>query len=1794
MTTRKKELLKYVMTGAIGLSVINAQASIALAEEETIPEEQSEQAETVVEDQELEVNQENEKKEYILEYYNKLGNTLVSSTTIETEDVNTYVSTHIPQGYHLVNIRHMVENVYYVDILPVGVEMPTLTGSSYDATTNILTFSFENTEIYNTVKIGLYFRDDSLHSTFVNFTDVQVTGNQASIQVPVQTLLEAGFINNFTAAGNFAFYKEDGTFINNTFTSNTFDLPEIFDLQITSTAIDEDDYKLQVFLEAEDLPNNINLWRGDITFRVGTNIVTTTVSSNEVDIQGNTVVINYNKLILLLNTESKKTCTLESIKLFYEDSVYGVSTKDVSLSGTFYTPKFDVPSANSITFFSTGDEYAIRYDSNTYPPIHNIVRAIHIYCEDGSQFSVYDDYSITFADACYNFYIPKSKFSSLGYADGTYKVDFIEVEFYYPEYGLPYKDGKVATANDNIIIDTKGYFPQTESSITSVTTSDVLENLTTYDEIQLNVKINGDTDAPITIAYLNELTNSIITRDVYAGALYLGTEFGYSNRYKFLYYSISSGKNGEISKQKYYSYLSKEELSKYNVFVVQEQLNSISNPNLDITMVAHKEDKEAPVCMECGFTSSSYQYEDTLQFYAKIEDENLDIDNTYALIKINSQNHKVNVSRSIGNLYYFEINLTYDVIHGLKGTNTWDPGTGEWSDISACLYYLCAKDLAGNVQYFSNNQIYLTLANIDFTGYEELEDIRTTIEVPYTYKGYMDIDYFENLHSFFTGETYIVDTRGATFVTIPKECNAAHCSVLFVNGSIKHAVQYYYTGSGNSATSLYLDFYKESERTSAGLDAGDLLQAYSQNLNAGAKLELRYYSEDGTQIYEKNGSSYHAVSNQTSYGRYTGIQIGNEKQYVLSNKDMSIVNTPVIYLTNITQYGNYANFYFVYNPQHELQKLDRVTVRLKNTNDEIIFANGYDFSYNYNTQQYSFQINLQDYVYKGMSLSDYYYDEIDAILDISNGGQDQYVIFTPLQGAPIRSKKVTITEIEEKTNIELNKGNITIQSISSKDRLDEVVSAYGIQWNMQTSTDHGNLGIAYYTFTYVSDQGEYINIDANSKNIKLENSIRFKGSKFTLIRFYIEGKNEAEDTYYYEMFTVRNGKMYNEAGEYQCDVQLDFTLLDALEGTPTPTITSITKTDSDSQNTYLTCTVKTSSSYVEKVKAYYHVQLGNGNISYVKSVEADVDTTLTATTQFNRLRNAGSTYDLIGVEIISYNGKSTYYGSQYFLDYAMNYQNPNADFQINSDAYQHYYDDDGNYWDRITNPNYDTVVIGGVEFIHIGNESYVIPAQINKMIDIDSNVYSNYNNNEILELILKGKDKDPNVSTYVGVTLGTFSKGFTDFKENVFLSNYYCSIEKQYGVVKGINSVYDKNLSLLENNQEFMSSLQAYKTANPQNANNIQFLIDYFSADNNLNTKNLKAIFEKLEGNIEYLDTVLYINRFKQGKIRVQKREGWTLVAKADNVDLEIMDDNTTTYMITIPQDISKLSLYYVKNNTIEMFEQDNTNTTLKGYTVSFGSEIGLNFYYSNNGNSSKRIVFTLENGKKIVSELTYDFLLRGYRSTATLSAKEMNDIVKAQVLLGNGKLGEISSYSIAQYAKYIVNNSSSYKTNAVNLVKYMINFGASAQKYFNYHTDRIFTYSNTMIPLLTNYTAVIEGSSDTVKFIGARLVLDSDLGLKLYFNGKGDFYVDGEKVDTTLEGKYTVITIQNAYLDPKHLYTIDVDKLKVTYGVYSFCINARKSTDSSLVELGETLPIFYNAFDAYRKSTSYDVLIKG
>ena len=266
----------------------------------------------------------------------------------------------------------------------------------------------------------------------------------------------------------------------------------------------------------------------------------------------------------------------------------------------------------------------------------------------------------------------------------------------------------------------------------------------------------------------------------------------------------------------------------------------------------------------------------------------------------------------------------------------------------------------------------------------------------------------------------------------------------------------------------------------------------------------------------------------------------------------------------------------------------------------------------------------------------------------------------------------------------------------------------------------------------------------------------------------------------------------------------------------------------------------------------------------------------------------------------------------------------------------------------------------------------------------------------------------------------------------------------------------------------------------------------------------------------------------------------------------------------------------------------------LEGYSVDLDGSIGVNFYMLLDprvaADVNSYMQFTLPNGdtKKVYSNMTLTAEVDGETYnifTCNIAAKEMTSEIKAQMFSSDAE-GQIYSFTVADYANYIIKNSSKYSSETVALVKAMLNYGKYAKAYFDGEVlEATAEMNNVTADMLAEYKMSESGElPEGITYYGSSLLLESKTVLRHYF--KVEEGVDAESYGfSEHKGMYYYYDdelLARNLVDPS--WNFRFNDYTLTYGPmsYSYAVLTNQSDDKALVNLVKSLYLYGKAASDY------------
>lgn len=295
----------------------------------------------------------------------------------------------------------------------------------------------------------------------------------------------------------------------------------------------------------------------------------------------------------------------------------------------------------------------------------------------------------------------------------------------------------------------------------------------------------------------------------------------------------------------------------------------------------------------------------------------------------------------------------------------------------------------------------------------------------------------------------------------------------------------------------------------------------------------------------------------------------------------------------------------------------------------------------------------------------------------------------------------------------------------------------------------------------------------------------------------------------------------------------------------------------------------------------------------------------------------------------------------------------------------------------------------------------------------------------------------------------------------------------------------------------------------------------------------------------------------------------------------------------------------------------------LYGCNLSLAGDIGVNFYMdlsSANLSDDAYVEFTVPSGDTTRTEKVYVKAKSGSDRTVAKTVTEGNQtyqVFKCQVaakdiastigvkLVDGGKSGKTYSYSVKQYAEYLLshtNDNAEYKK-AESLVKALMCYCTWTQDYFgmddsidqNYrNNDAVASVTAQELKAAAPASKIVLDQIPGVTYEGATISLMSETTLSLYFSSseKLTFSCDhGNKLETVKVDDYQVVRIRGiAASDLDEVFEVKVfcggKEGMVRYSVLNYISNVvsrkRSNPNEPLLNVVKSLYLYYKAAETY------------
>ena len=213
------------------------------------------------------------------------------------------------------------------------------------------------------------------------------------------------------------------------------------------------------------------------------------------------------------------------------------------------------------------------------------------------------------------------------------------------------------------------------------------------------------------------------------------------------------------------------------------------------------------------------------------------------------------------------------------------------------------------------------------------------------------------------------------------------------------------------------------------------------------------------------------------------------------------------------------------------------------------------------------------------------------------------------------------------------------------------------------------------------------------------------------------------------------------------------------------------------------------------------------------------------------------------------------------------------------------------------------------------------------------------------------------------------------------------------------------------------------------------------------------------------------------------------------------------------------------------------------------------------------------------------------YQLSVPVAAAQMTDTIGVQIYNGE-EVSVRKTYSIVEYARQILVDES--KSDSHDLIRAMLHYGAAAQAYFGYHTEKpanadLDEIVMEEIPAAWEQSVSVTGSADGIRFYGATLMFRDVIAVRYYFTVTADItgftFKTGETELTPLQNgdrwyvELPGVLIQD--LDASVSVTVN-DTMTVTYCPMNYIVRMNQKGTDSAKSLVQAMYHYYLTAKAY------------
>lgn len=256
------------------------------------------------------------------------------------------------------------------------------------------------------------------------------------------------------------------------------------------------------------------------------------------------------------------------------------------------------------------------------------------------------------------------------------------------------------------------------------------------------------------------------------------------------------------------------------------------------------------------------------------------------------------------------------------------------------------------------------------------------------------------------------------------------------------------------------------------------------------------------------------------------------------------------------------------------------------------------------------------------------------------------------------------------------------------------------------------------------------------------------------------------------------------------------------------------------------------------------------------------------------------------------------------------------------------------------------------------------------------------------------------------------------------------------------------------------------------------------------------------------------------------------------------------------------------------------------GISVTLHEAVSMNFHIAPEEIGDAEMQVIVGNFAPVAISAEKTDAYGNYIYVVELAAAQLTDTVTLQ-LVQDGETGNTYTTSGREYAEKLLAEEA--YSDCHELVKFMLNYGAAAQVYFNYNADDLansgYTVQEADVPA-DKPSADVSGNVAGVDFYGASLLFKSQIGVRFYFEVTGDvsgytFLYGATVLNAKPNGSYYYVEISDinpqSYDEMIEVVVSDASGSKLTVGYSPMHYIKRKYNGDTTESLKALVKALYN-----------------